>query len=102
MKDVSDAIDNSFFAKAEYQWWNVKDFSNLKCQNATNNGCGGYGNNWYELVNLLKFTSNLKRNITTIGVMEDSTTISAITATFANRLRRLIALAKHRIPLPPS
>uniref|UniRef100_A0A915BVY8 DUF7753 domain-containing protein n=1 Tax=Parascaris univalens TaxID=6257 RepID=A0A915BVY8_PARUN len=42
-----DAIGNSFFAKAEYQWWNVKDFSELKCQNASNNGCGGYGNNCY-------------------------------------------------------
>ncbi|CAI4232740.1 unnamed protein product [Auanema sp. JU1783] len=47
VKDDQDALDNSFFAKAEYQWWNVKDFSNLKCQNATNNGCGGYGNNCY-------------------------------------------------------
>ncbi|KAK6046681.1 hypothetical protein COOONC_15814 [Cooperia oncophora] len=46
VKDDSDAIGNSFFAKAEYQWWNVKDFSNLRCQNASNNGCGGYGNNW--------------------------------------------------------
>ncbi|PIO65526.1 hypothetical protein TELCIR_12796 [Teladorsagia circumcincta] len=46
VKDEAEAIGNSFFAKAEYQWWNVKDFSNLKCQNASNNGCGGYGNNW--------------------------------------------------------
>lgn len=45
--DREGAIGNSFFAKAEYQWWNVKDFSNLKCQNASNNGCGGYGNNCY-------------------------------------------------------
>ncbi|EPB74792.1 hypothetical protein ANCCEY_06099 [Ancylostoma ceylanicum] len=45
VKDDPDIIGNSFFAKAEYQWWNVKDFSNLKCQNASNNGCGGYGNN---------------------------------------------------------
>ncbi|WKX95452.1 hypothetical protein Q1695_012144 [Nippostrongylus brasiliensis] len=47
VKDDPDAIGNSFFAKAEYQWWNVKDFSNLKCQNASNNGCGGYGNNCF-------------------------------------------------------
>ncbi|KAK5978095.1 hypothetical protein GCK32_016461, partial [Trichostrongylus colubriformis] len=47
IKDDPDVIGNSFFAKAEYQWWNVKDFSNLKCQNASNNGCGGYGNNCY-------------------------------------------------------
>ncbi|ETN78004.1 hypothetical protein RB195_017446 [Necator americanus] len=47
VKDDPDIIGNSFFAKAEYQWWNVKDFSNLKCQNASNNGCGGYGNNCY-------------------------------------------------------
>ncbi|VDK55665.1 unnamed protein product [Cylicostephanus goldi] len=46
VKDDPNIIGNSFFAKAEYQWWNVKDFSNLKCQNASNNGCGGYGNNW--------------------------------------------------------
>ncbi|VDM67409.1 unnamed protein product [Strongylus vulgaris] len=39
VKDDPDIIGNSFFAKAEYQWWNVKDFSNLKCQNASNNGC---------------------------------------------------------------
>ncbi|VDK45177.1 unnamed protein product [Gongylonema pulchrum] len=45
--DQEEKIGNSFFAKAEYQWWNVKDFSNLKCQNASNNGCGGYGNNCY-------------------------------------------------------
>ncbi|VDN06079.1 unnamed protein product [Thelazia callipaeda] len=45
--DNEDAFENSFFAKAEYQWWNVKDFANLKCQNASNNGCGGYGNNCY-------------------------------------------------------
>lgn len=45
--DREDAVGNSFFAKAEYQWWNVKDFANLKCQNASNNGCGGYGNNCY-------------------------------------------------------
>ncbi|KJH47724.1 hypothetical protein DICVIV_06191 [Dictyocaulus viviparus] len=48
LKEDTDAFGNSFFAKAEYQWWNVKDFSNLKCQNASNNGCGGYGNNWLE------------------------------------------------------
>uniref|UniRef100_A0A8R1DSR3 DUF7753 domain-containing protein n=2 Tax=Caenorhabditis japonica TaxID=281687 RepID=A0A8R1DSR3_CAEJA len=47
VKDLPEALDNSFFAKAEYQWWNVKDFSNMKCQNASNNGCGGYGNNCY-------------------------------------------------------
>ncbi|CAD6199943.1 unnamed protein product [Caenorhabditis auriculariae] len=47
VQDSEEALDNSFFAKAEYQWWNVKDFSNLKCQNSTNNGCGGYGNNCY-------------------------------------------------------
>ncbi len=45
--DNRDAIGNSFFAKAEYQWWNVREFGQLKCQNASANGCGGYGNNWY-------------------------------------------------------
>uniref|UniRef100_A0A915Q0Z7 DUF7753 domain-containing protein n=1 Tax=Setaria digitata TaxID=48799 RepID=A0A915Q0Z7_9BILA len=45
--DNNDAMGNSFFAKVEYQWWNVKDFTDLKCQNASNNGCGGYGNNCY-------------------------------------------------------
>ncbi|KAL3994042.1 hypothetical protein ACH3XW_20110 [Acanthocheilonema viteae] len=45
--DSRDAIGNSFFAKVEYQWWNVKDFANLKCQNASSNGCDGYGNNCY-------------------------------------------------------
>ncbi|VDN56963.1 unnamed protein product [Dracunculus medinensis] len=40
-------IPNSFFGKVEYQWMNIKDFSELKCQNASNNGCGGYGNNCY-------------------------------------------------------
>ncbi|VDM52145.1 unnamed protein product [Angiostrongylus costaricensis] len=47
VKDDANVVGNSFFAKAEYQWWNVKDFSNLKCQNASSNGCGGYGNNCY-------------------------------------------------------
>ncbi|VDK79262.1 unnamed protein product [Onchocerca ochengi] len=45
--DNNDAITNSFFAKIEYQWWNLKDFADLKCQNASNNGCDGYGNNCY-------------------------------------------------------
>ncbi|TMS40230.1 hypothetical protein L596_006632 [Steinernema carpocapsae] len=45
--DDRNAIGNSFFAKAEYQWWNVKEFGELKCQNASSNGCGGYGNNCY-------------------------------------------------------
>lgn len=45
--DKKNVLGNSFFAKAEYQWWNIKDFSELKCQNASNNGCGGYGNNCY-------------------------------------------------------
>ncbi|KAI6211687.1 hypothetical protein M3Y96_00460500 [Aphelenchoides besseyi] len=40
-------LSNSFFAKTEYQWLNVKQFGDLKCQNATTNGCGGYGNNCY-------------------------------------------------------
>lgn len=44
--DNRDAIGNNFLAKIEYQWWNVKDFANLKCQNSSSNGCGGYGNNW--------------------------------------------------------
>ncbi|CAD5212456.1 unnamed protein product [Bursaphelenchus okinawaensis] len=42
-----DVLTNSFFAKSEYYWLNVKQFSELKCQNASNNGCGGYGNNCY-------------------------------------------------------
>ncbi|CAJ0586607.1 unnamed protein product, partial [Mesorhabditis spiculigera] len=45
--DRAEALGNSFFAKAEFQWWNVKDFSNLKCQNSSSDGCGGYGNNCY-------------------------------------------------------
>ncbi|KAK6103389.1 hypothetical protein QQG55_12300 [Brugia pahangi] len=45
--DNHGAIGNSLFAKIEYQWWNVKDFADLKCQNASSNGCGGYGNNCY-------------------------------------------------------
>uniref|UniRef100_A0A7E4VPI5 DUF7753 domain-containing protein n=1 Tax=Panagrellus redivivus TaxID=6233 RepID=A0A7E4VPI5_PANRE len=45
--DSSEVLSNSFFAKSEYQWLNVKEFSDVKCQNATNNGCGGYGNNCY-------------------------------------------------------
>jgi len=42
-----DVLSNSFFAKSEYQWLNLKEFSDVKCQNASNNGCGGYGNNCY-------------------------------------------------------
>ncbi|CAJ0945765.1 unnamed protein product, partial [Mesorhabditis belari] len=45
--DKAEALGNSFFAKAEFQWWNVKDFSSLKCQNSSSDGCGGYGNNCY-------------------------------------------------------
>uniref|UniRef100_A0A914WBG2 DUF7753 domain-containing protein n=1 Tax=Plectus sambesii TaxID=2011161 RepID=A0A914WBG2_9BILA len=45
--DNPEALGNSFFGKAEYQWWNLKEFSDLKCQNASNDGCGGYGNNCY-------------------------------------------------------
>lgn len=47
-------IPNSFFGKVEYQWMNIKDFSELKCQNASNNGCGGYGNNWFVDIFYLK------------------------------------------------
>ncbi|KAI6183457.1 hypothetical protein M3Y97_00491200 [Aphelenchoides bicaudatus] len=39
--------ETSFFAKSEYQWLNVKQFSELKCQNASSEGCGGFGNNCY-------------------------------------------------------
>lgn len=44
--DNHDVLSNSFFAKSEYQWLNLKEFSDVKCQNASNNGCGGFGNNW--------------------------------------------------------
>uniref|UniRef100_A0A0K0FJI2 DUF7753 domain-containing protein n=1 Tax=Strongyloides venezuelensis TaxID=75913 RepID=A0A0K0FJI2_STRVS len=40
-------LGHSFFAKTEYQWLNVREFGNLKCQNASSNGCDGYGNNCY-------------------------------------------------------
>ena len=33
-----DVLGNSFFAKSEYQWLNVKQFGSMKCQNATSNG----------------------------------------------------------------
>ncbi|KAI6232706.1 hypothetical protein M3Y99_00994500 [Aphelenchoides fujianensis] len=42
-----DVLSNSFFAKSEYQWLNVKQFGDLKCQNASSDGCGGFGNNCY-------------------------------------------------------
>lgn len=45
--DSVEVLGSSIFAKAEYQWLNVKEFANLKCQNASSNGCGGFGNNWY-------------------------------------------------------
>jgi hypothetical protein len=45
--DHQDVLSNSFFAKSEYQWLNVKEFGDVKCQNASNNGCGGYGNNCF-------------------------------------------------------
>lgn len=37
----------NFFSKVEYNWLNLPQFSNLPCQNASSNGCGGYGNNCY-------------------------------------------------------
>lgn len=47
---ITDDLDilksNSLFVKTEYQWLNIKEFSQTKCQNSSNNGCGGYGNNW--------------------------------------------------------
>ncbi|VDK43454.1 unnamed protein product [Anisakis simplex] len=59
---------DSFFAKVEYQWWNVKDFSELKCQNASNNGCGGYGNNCYYC--------DICESLTDLGVSEAHSTLS--------------------------
>jgi len=46
--DVQQAdIPRSFLAKVEYNWFNLPQFSSLPCQNASANGCGGYGNNCY-------------------------------------------------------
>lgn len=40
-------VPKSFFAKVEYNWWNLPQFSSLPCQNSSANGCGGFGNNCY-------------------------------------------------------
>jgi len=40
-------VPKNFFAKVEYNWWNLPQFSSLPCQNSSANGCGGYGNNCY-------------------------------------------------------
>jgi len=40
-------VPKSYFAKVEYNWWNLPQFSALPCQNASADGCGGYGNNCY-------------------------------------------------------
>jgi len=37
----------NFFAKVEYTWGKVPQFNTLACQNASSNGCDGYGNNCY-------------------------------------------------------
>uniref|UniRef100_A0A915E3J8 Uncharacterized protein n=1 Tax=Ditylenchus dipsaci TaxID=166011 RepID=A0A915E3J8_9BILA len=37
--DNEDVLSNSFFAKSEYQWLNVKEFGEVKCQNASSDGC---------------------------------------------------------------
>jgi len=49
MKVTVDQVDTpkSYVSKVEYNWWNLPQFSNLPCQNASANGCGGYGNNCY-------------------------------------------------------
>jgi len=46
--DVTDnSLPRNYFAKVDYNLWNLPQFSNLPCQNSSNNGCGGYGNNCY-------------------------------------------------------
>ncbi|KAI1699951.1 hypothetical protein Ddc_18335 [Ditylenchus destructor] len=43
----NDVLGQSLFAKSEYQWINVKEFGEAKCQNSSSNGCGGFGNNCF-------------------------------------------------------
>uniref|UniRef100_A0A914HW67 Uncharacterized protein n=1 Tax=Globodera rostochiensis TaxID=31243 RepID=A0A914HW67_GLORO len=42
-------VGGNIFAKTEYQWLNAVDSKSgdSKCQNASLNGCGGFGNNCY-------------------------------------------------------
>jgi hypothetical protein len=38
-------IPNSFIGKNEFQLYELPDIEKMQCQNASNDGCGGYGNN---------------------------------------------------------
>jgi len=40
-------VPKSFFSKVEYDWGNVPQVRSLPCQNASANGCGGFGNNCF-------------------------------------------------------
>jgi len=33
-------------AKNEFQLYEFPEIAKMQCQNASNDGCGGYGNNW--------------------------------------------------------
>jgi hypothetical protein len=62
-------VPKSFLAKVEYNWWNLPQFSSLPCQNASANGCGGYGNNCYycDVCNSLQSVDNSKSSSAIVG-----------------------------------
>jgi hypothetical protein len=44
--DSINQVPNSYIGKNEFQLFELPDIEKMQCQNASNNGCGGYGNNW--------------------------------------------------------
>jgi len=43
--DSINEVPRSFIGKNEFQLYELPDVEKLQCQNASNDGCGGYGNN---------------------------------------------------------
>jgi len=63
----------SYFAKVEYNWGTLPQFSSLPCQNASANGCGGYGNNCFycDICNSLQDVDNSDSKSSIVSQFKD-------------------------------
>ncbi|KRX72887.1 hypothetical protein T06_334 [Trichinella sp. T6] len=83
-------LHKSFFAKIEYTWWNLPQFSQLPCQNATANGCGGYGNNCYycDICNSLKEVGKKAQDAKSTNILSQFKDVSCPTETGSYKLKK--------------
>ncbi|KRX88892.1 hypothetical protein T4E_3140 [Trichinella pseudospiralis] len=83
-------LHKSFFAKIEYTWWNLPQFSQLPCQNATANGCGGYGNNCYycDICNSLKEVGKKAQDAKSTSILSQFKDVSCPTETGSYKLKK--------------